>query len=717
MYNHQKELFVNYSSAKFKGLGKSIRWISTIMLVFMVSAWAQTWTVKSPDSTLKIEVKQDIVASVASGQKNCYFRVLLGTDAVVDWSPVGLKTNDQDFITDLTFVKQSDSTIDETYTLPAGKRSSYQNNCKQMILTFSNKSDRQIAFYFRAYNEAAAVRSELLGSGTAQVSGEVTGFTIASGSTGWGHKPNEDEATYDQFSVGASAASYGIPILFKPSANSWALVSEAAVYGDYTGCHFASKAASKNVYQIAFPSGQGAITGPLPWKLPWRVAIVGSTLKPIVESSVIENLNPPCELADVSWIKSGRSMWSWLSQNTGDMAQQKRYVDFASQMGWELNLIDDGFNRSQVAEVCQYGTQKQVGNELWYNYTEVNSQSKQNSVFQQCRTWGLKSLKIDFIYGGDGITYNNNIMKFYDMATKALADQKLMVTYHGCTVPRGQRRRWPNIMTMEGVKGYEWIGRGYPAVPHNCMLPYTRNVIGPMDHTPVLFTTGQLTNGSGSTRNSTDAHELALSVVYESGIQHYADKPDGYNGTIAKDFLKIVPSAWDETRFIDGYPGQSCIMARRKGNDWFVAGISGVTAKTMSVSLPFLKAGSYTVDIYKDTTGSSKYTMTKNSITVDPSSPLSLWVNNNGGFCFKVPNSYQVPVAIQSKDNISSPKNVTNNTGKKGVCRFVYDGTGNKQVLNGSVSVVNILGKTMVSRGAETKLPAGVYVKIEQKHK
>ena len=276
----------------------------------------------------------------------------------------------------------------------------------------------------------------------------MTGFTFTSGSTGWGHRPNDDEATYNQFSVGNAASSYGIPILFKTSSNAWALVTEAAVYGDYTGCHFASKTSSKNVYQIAYPTGQGAINGTLPWKLPWRVAIVGTTLGPIVESSVVENLNPPCELTDVSWIKSGRSSWSWLSQNTGDLNQQKRYIDFASQMGWELNLIDDGFRRSDVAEVCLYGSQRNVDNELWYNYTEVNTQQKQSSVFPQCRSWGLKSLKIDFIYNSDGITYNNNIMKWYDMTAKNLADNKLMVTFHGCTVPRGQRRRWPHIMTM-----------------------------------------------------------------------------------------------------------------------------------------------------------------------------------------------------------------------------------------------------------------------------
>jgi len=675
---------------------------------------AQTWTAFSPDSSLRIEAKQDIISAIASGQKNCYFRVLLGENAVVDWSPVGVKTSDQDFVTDLTFVKQSQTTIDETYPLPSGKRSSYRNNCTELVLTFSNKNDRQVAFYFRAYNEAAAVRSELMGSGSTQVSGEVTGFTFASGSTGWGHKPNDDEATFDQFSAGNSASSYGIPILFKTS-NAWALVTEAAVYGDYTGCHFASKSASKNVYQIAYPSGQGAISGSLPWKLPWRVAIVGNSLGPIIESSVVENLNPPCELTDLSWIKSGRSMWSWLSQNTGDMAQQKRYVDYASQMGWELNLIDDGFNRSGVAEVCQYGSQKSVGNELWYNYTEENTQSKHNSVSQQCRSWGLKSLKIDFIYGGDGINYNNNIMKWYDMSAKSLADNKLMVTYHGCTVPRGQRRRWPNIMTMEGVMGYEWIGRGYPSLSHNCMLPFTRNVIGPMDHTPVLLTLGQLTNGSGSTRTSTDAHEVALSVVYESGIQHFADRPEGYSGCIGNNFLKTVPSAWDDIRYIDGYPGQTCILARRKGNDWYIAGISAVAAKTMTIPLSFLKAGSYTVDIYKDTTGSSKYTMTKTTATINPSTPLSLWVNTNGGFCFKIPDSYQVPVSIRSKER-NTIKNFAN-MNHRNHSLFVSDGVGNGLSLKRTGNVFTIQGKSLPKGETISRLPSGVFINVDKKNR
>jgi len=700
-----------------KSSSQSHRWCSLhgalVVALFVLCAFtrsgAQTWSVASPNSELTIEVKQDIVAAISATQKNVYFRVLIGTTPVIDWSPLGLTTSDQNFVTDLTFVKKAETTVDETYTLPAGKRSTYRNNCKELALTFTSANNREIMMYLRAYNEAAAFRYELTGSGNAQVTGEVSGFTLPANSTGWGHTPGNDEKTYDQFSVGAAAVTYAIPVLFKTASNSWALITEAAVYGDYSGSVFTSKAATKNVYQTVFPSGQGAITGSLPWKFPWRVAIVGSSLGPIVESSVVENLNPPSEITDISWIKSGRSAWSWLSQNTGDLAQQKKYIDFASQMGWEYNLIDDGFNKAQVTDACQYGTQKSVGNELWYNYGDLKTQAQQQSAFSQCKTWGFKSLKIDFIFdnNNENTNCNNNLMKWYDMTAKNLAANKLMVTFHGCTVPRGQRRRWPNIMTHEGVLGYEWIGRGYPATKHNCMLPYTRNVIGPMDHTPVLFTLGQLTNGSGSVRATTDAHELALSVVYESGIQHFADKPDGYNASIGKPFLQSVPSAWDETRFIDGYPGESVVMARRKGNDWYVAGISAVASKTFEVSLSFLKTGSYAVDLYKDSTGGTKYTMAKQSLTITPSTPLSVWVKANGGFVCRIPDSYATVATLPQSSGAQSA-----GSRKVSGSAMVYSvGRTNFSGFHGNNQWFDIRGRSIPLKNAH-RLSQGVFVSV-----
>jgi alpha-glucosidase len=603
-------------------------------------------------------VKQDTIATIYPNQKNCYFRALLSGTVVLDWSPAGVMASGQNYVTNLAFVSQAQSIINETYTLPSGKRSIYTNSCNELRLTFKTASNQQILFYFRAYDEAVAYSYQLLGTGNVQITGEVSGFALPKGSTGWGHSPTDDEQTYDQFSVGAQVNTLGFPVLFKTPSNAWVLITEAAVYGDYTGTSVKSSAASNNIFQLYFPSVQGPVSGTLPWKLPWRVAIVGATLGPLVASSVVENLNPPCALADVSWIKSGRCMWSWLSENVGDTTLQKKYIDFAGSSGWEYNLIDDGFNKTFIPRMCQYGTQHSVANELWYNYTSVKTQAQQATVFAQCKAWGIKSLKIDFIFdniSGVNCTYHQNIMQWIDMTANNLAANQLMATFHGCTFPRGQRRRWPHLMTWEAVKGYEYIGRGYPGPKHNCMLPFTRNVIGPMDMTPVLFTLGKLTNGMGSTRTSTDAHELALSVVMESGIQHFADKPESYNACIGKSFLQAVPSAWDEIRFIDGYPGQSAIFARRKGNDWYIGGISALAAKTMTVSLAFLKPGSYTVDLYKDSIGTT-LTMAKQTITLNPSNALSVWVNTNGGFCFKVPASYVATATVPGTDKFSAGK-------------------------------------------------------------
>lgn len=690
---------------------KHICWcrIAPLLLVAMAYAGAQTWSVSSPNAGLNIEIKQDVVSAISSS-KGCYFRVLLGASAVIDWSPVGVIANGQDFVSALTFVQDSQATIDETYTLPSGKQSVYRNNCKELTLVFSNANSRQVAFQFRAYNDAAAVRSELRGTGSLQVTGEVTGFTFASG-TGWGHGTGGDEATYNPFTVGGNAVKYAIPILFKTT-DVWALVTEAAVFGDYTGIHYTSKSASKNVYQVGFPTGSGTISGTLPWKLPWRVAIIGSTLGPIVESSAVEHLNPPCELADISWIKPGRCSWSYPTQdNDHGVNLQKHYVDFASEIGWEFNTTDWNFDKNQVAGLVQYATQKNVAEELWYHYNEVTTQAQQSSIFSQCRTWGLKSLKIDFIYQGSDCStaYNQTIMQWYDMTAKNLAANKLTATLHGNTVPRGQRRRWPNLLTWEGVQGYEYVGRGYGGPKHNCMIPYTRNVIGPADVTPVLFYTGQLSNGPGSQRNSTDAHELATSVIFESGLQHFADMPESYNASVGKPFLKVVPAAWDETHFIDGNPGESVIMARRKGQDWFLGAIFAGTAKTVTVSnLSFLKPGSYSVDLYKDSIGgsSSKYTMTKQSVTLDPSKPLSVAVKDNGGFCCWIPNSM---VSTRPQSVASVPARTHGGMDRLTLYHLVKGCPVGKP--GGEGRMIDVRGKTL-GASASGRLPSGVFVKV-----
>ncbi len=604
--------------------------------------WAQPWTLTSPNDSVAITVKQAVISSLFPNQTDCYYQVSVGDSLVLDWSPLGIITSNQNFVSGLTFVSQTDSVIHEQYSLPSGKRSVYTNNANQTTLLFKNANNSQVAMVFRAYNDAVAFRYELIGNGNATITGEQSGFNVATGSAGWVQNfSGYYEATYDPGTVGTSYKSedMAFPALFHAPNGSWVLLSEAAVYGDYCASHLSLLANAANVFMVKFP--QASLSGTLPWTTPWRVAMVGATLAPIVESSVTEDLNPPNEITDMSWIKSGRAAWSWLSQGTGDLSLQQTYLNFAHQTGWEYNLTDDGFNQSQMPQLMQTANQDSVGDELWYNYSAVNTQAKEDAIFSQAQTWGVKSLKIDFI-GSD----NQATMQWYDMTALNLIKYKLMGTLHGATVPRGQRRRWPNLMTWEAVKGDEYYGRGFPGPGHNCTLPFTRNVIGPMDVTPVLFTTGMLTNGVPSERTTTDAHELALSVIFESGIQHFADNPASYQASVGYPFLKTVPSAWDDIHFLSGNPGQSVVLARRKGNDWYVAGISAVAAHTISVPLDFIKPGTYSVDLYRDSAGTAR-TMVKQTLSIQSSTPLSIAVNTDGGFAFKIPSSYNASSSIR----------------------------------------------------------------------
>ncbi len=613
-----------------------------VSVVACSGAWAQPWTFSSPNGSVSVTVKQDIIPELFANQTNCYYQVSLNNAVLLDWSPLGIKTGNQTFINDLSFVSKSDTTINETYSLPSGKRSQYENKANETRLLFKNANNGNVAMVFRVYDEAVAFRYEVMGTGSAMITSEQSGFRIPTGSTGWAQNfGGYYETTYDKGTVGTDFKSFDLafPGLFKTPSGSWVLLSESAVYGEYCASHMNVLSNAANTFMVKFP--QASLSGTLPWKTPWRVAIVGSTLSKVVESSVIDNLNPPNEVTDMSWIKTGRAAWSWLSQGTGDLALQQKYLTFARTMGWEYNLTDDGFNKASMNALAQSAKDNSVGEELWYNYSDVNTQAKQDAVFAQCKTWGVKSLKIDFI-GND----NQSTMQWYDMTARNLVKSGMMVTFHGSTIPRGQRRRWPNIMTYEGVRGDEYYGRGYPGPVHDCMLPFTRNVIGPMDVTPVLFTTGSVTNGVPSERTTTDAHELALSVVFESGILHFADSPESYQASVGMPFLKSVPSAWDDIHFIDGAPGQSVLLARRKGNDWYVAGITAVAAKTMTVPLDFIKPGSYTVDLYRDSSGTA-HAIAKQTLSIQSSTPLSIPVGANGGFVFKIPSSYSPTTAIR----------------------------------------------------------------------
>ncbi|RZM26664.1 MAG: hypothetical protein EOO88_16155 [Pedobacter sp.] len=341
-----------------------------------------------------------------------------------------------------------------------------------------------------------------------------------------------------------------------------------------------------------------------PWKSPWRVAVIGQ-LSDLVESTLVNDVSEASKIKDQSWIIPGLSSWVYWANNHGTMDFKKvnQYTDLAAAMGWKYTLFDwewDAMsNGGAIEDAARYANSKGVRPMLWYNsggaHNRVTATPRDRMLSSESRAkefaWlnkiGVYGIKIDFFESD-----KQQIINYYLDILKDAAKYKLMVNFHGSTVPRGWSRTYPNLMSMEAVYGAEQYNNGPEmtaiAPGHNATLAFTRNVIGPMDYTPVTFTNSQFQH------STTYGHELALSVLFESALQHMADRPEGYLGLAEapKEFLRKVPAGWDDTRFVDGYPGKLAILARRSGKNWYLAGINGESrSKKQQVKLSFLEKG------------------------------------------------------------------------------------------------------------------------------
>jgi alpha-glucosidase len=575
---------------------------------------AGEWAVKSPDGTR--------VLTVSLTDAKLSYCVRLNGEIVLEQAPLGIRVSGDsgDFTNGLAFVSTESRTIDETYAMISGKASRCVNRANETLLTFTNTQGARLELYVRAYDDGVAYRYGLPGEGPVEVVAEQSGFRVPEDARGW---LQQAVAHYENPYIPSSLADvkdgqYSFPALFELHTGAWVLLTEAAVYGDSYGANHLGGPTSDGVFSIQFAGGN--YTGERPLFTPWRVAIIG-TLADIVESTLVENLNPPCEIEDTSWIRPGRVAWSWWTDggSPGNLDVQKQYVDFAAEMGWEYILVDCGWDPQWVPELVKYASEKRVSVLLWCNWNDVRDLDEQRNTLALWKSWGVAGIKVDYMDSD-----SQERMQFYDSITRTAIANKLMICFHGATIPRGQRRRWPNIMTMEGVRGAEYDRDQYrPTTPaHNCILPYTRNVVGPMDCTPVAFSARQ--------RASSLAHELALSVVFESGWQHFADSPASYGKyPPAVEFLKLVATAWDETRFVAGRPGELVCIARRKGDAWFLGVIAAGDERTIEVPLSFLGAGTYEMTLWEDDETADQFHVETKDVT--SADRLQTQLKTNGG--------------------------------------------------------------------------------------
>ncbi len=373
-----------------------------------------------------------------------------------------------------------------------------------------------------------------------------------------------------------------------------------------------------------YPHGHGALhvdlppSEPAPARTPWRVMVLGS-LADIVASDLPLALGSPSRIRDPSWITPGRAAWSWWSdpRSATSLERQRDYVDAAAAAGWEYVTVDAGWNPAWAPGLATYAARRGVKLILWLDWHDLSTPAERERVLSLLAAWGVAGIKVDFL-----LSDHAPQIRAMDDIARAAATRRLVVDFHGCTVPRGIQRTWPNVLTLEGVQGAEHAMLEPLSPAHNVNLVFTRNVIGGMDYTPVTF--------SAPGRVTSDGQELAESVVFESGLQHFADTPESYaRHPVAAAFLRAVPAAWDDTRLVSGRPDSHAVVARRSGDRWFVGGIVAGGRRSLDVPLRFLSEGVYAAQVISDGPHGG---LVSRDAPVGRITTLKVPVARNGGF-------------------------------------------------------------------------------------
>jgi alpha-glucosidase len=585
------------------------------------TARAATYTLESPANNLAVTVQHDPRAGTLT------YDVRSKGTPIVERGALGIVTSKGDFTRGLGFVSQARRQLDETYRLPVGKRSTYENRARELQLVFK-KGEGELAVLFRAYDDGIAFRYEVRGSGELEVSAETSTFPLSGKTVSYWGQAHPNNYGYESPLGPVTADRISMPVLAElQDRKHFVFVAQAASYGDYIIPNYKR---SGNTLAVSFPMDQREpVKTTLPFQSPWRVVIISpGTPGKIVESTLLENLNPPTEpeLVGAPWIRPGRASWDFLA---GDGDKLRTWIDFDAEMGWQYHFADAGWERRvpDMAAITAYARSKNIGIVVWgkvANKTAVNTPERAEAWMAQLEKLGVSGAKIDFFDQRDETAEKTDDLedtqarlKVRDFLSRIAARHHLVVEFHGCAIPSGERRRWPHLMSAEAVYGLE---RKNQILAHDLTIPYVRNVMGPVSYTPVRF------DRSAGSR----AYQLAQVIIYEAGIQIFAERHDHLRAFEAVNFLKNVPSTWDELRFLEGYPSSHAVYARRKGTTWYVGAISG-EPRTVKVPLGFLPKGApYKAVIYRDADDRTK--IVEESRTVTSKDVLSLPVQKAGGF-------------------------------------------------------------------------------------
>ena len=610
--------------------------------------------VLSPNKKIKVVVEMQ-----SSGQKGLgqvYFKVLYKSKGtyveVLPASPLGILRADQQFVSNLKFIGGGKPVaVHDKYEMLIGKRRRCENFGTEKTLSYQNSTKQPLNIIFRVYNDGVAFRYAFPNQSDSSLSitDEATGYVIPQGTSRWMQPFDKSYEKFYPLNTGVSdeknAGEWAFPALYKVNNEPlWVLISEAGITRQNCAARLNYKQGT-NLYKVTYPSAtknwNGGAVSSLPWKSQWHVIMVG-TLSDLVESTLITDVSAPTTFTDTKWIEPGSAAWVYWANNHGSKDYQKvvEYIDLAAKMNWPYVLIDWEWdvmsNGGTMKDAVNYARKKGIKTLLWYNSgtdwldptpaDRLLTHEKREKEFSWLNDIGVSGIKVDF-FGGD----QQEMMNYYMDILEDAAKHKLLVNFHGATVPRGWARTYPNLMSTEAVYGAEWYNNAGTltdmAASHNTTLPFTRNIVGPMDYTPVTFSNSQ------HEHKTSFAHELALAVVFESGLQHFADRPSAYYGLTdaPRNFLTAFPTTWDETKLIDGYPGEMVVIARRKGKLWYVAGLNGKdTPQTLDLSFTFLGNSDYSFQIFKD--GADTKVITSETTSVKKTDILHIQCLSRGGF-------------------------------------------------------------------------------------
>ena len=608
--------------------------------------------IQSPNKrlTLTIEVENANPEGYGAALFSINYADGKATKSILSRAALGMETDRQTFRNLKLHSVSEAMPVIEDYRMVTGKKSHCTNEGVERTYRFENEQQQTLQVTFRLYNDGVAFCYTLDATSvdTEYITAELTTYPIADGAKRWMQQYVNDYEGFFPLSTNGedvedrSPRTWGYPALVEPQESVFMLISEAGITKNRSASRL-NNADNPNEYQVRMADEKVAFSGS--FSTPWRTLIIGS-LADVVESTLITDVSEPCKVTNTDWINPGSAAWIYWAHNHGskDFQVVKEYIDLAANMKWPYNLIDWEWdvmgNGGTVQDAIKYAQEKGVKTMLWYNsgtswngpgapgpLDRLYTNESREKEFAWLKELGVSGIKVDF-FAVDGA----NIINYYIDILEDAAKYQMMINFHGASIPRGWQRTYPHMMTVEAVYGAEWYNNRPTltdrAAAHNATLPFTRNVIGPMDYTPGTFTDSQ------HPHITSYAHELALPVIFESALQHMPDRPSAYEALPAdiREFLTGLPTAWDETKLLGGYPGVDVIIARRKGNTWYIGGLNGTDeARTLTFSPAALTKSGKTITFFKDGADNKSFGI-ESARQLTDNAPITVECLPRGGF-------------------------------------------------------------------------------------